>query len=242
MNQRLTLSIIIRSILFWILSAAVLPGYCLIALCIIPLNPRLRHRIVISAAKYFTFLLKHLGQIKYTVSGLENIPNTPAIFVGNHQSAWETAALNSILPPSVWIMKKELLNIPFFGWGIRALSAIAIDRSRGEDALAQVISQGKQRFAWGFSIIMFPEGTRVKPRARKPFKYGSAKLALSLGVPLVPFAHNAGYAMPKNSFWLYPGTVSVVIGAPIHPQSDDPVSYTQQIETWVYAQLDTIGG
>jgi 1-acyl-sn-glycerol-3-phosphate acyltransferase len=124
---------------------------------------------------------------------------------------------------------------------VRALSTIAIDRKKGEDSLAQVIRQGKQRFGIGFWIIMFPEGTRIKPKTRKPFKYGVAKLAQSLNVPIVPFAHNAGYCLPRNSFWLYPGNVDVIIGKPIYSDNDSPVQYTEKIQTWVHAQLDTIG-
>lgn len=241
MKHKLTLGIIIRSVLFWILSASSLPFYAILALLISPLSPHSRHRIIMTAARYFTFLLQHIGRIKYTVSGMENIPSTPAIFAGNHQSAWETVVLNCFLPPCVWIMKKEVFSIPFYGWGVRALSTIAIDRKKGEDSLAQVIRQGKQRFGIGFWIIMFPEGTRIKPKTRKPFKYGVAKLALSLKVPVVPFAHDAGYYLPRNSFWLYPGTVNVVIGKPIHAENENPVEYTKKIEKWVHQELDKIG-
>ena len=242
MRNKLTLIVIVRSVLFWTLSCLSLPFYSIIALCIVPLSPRTRHTILISAARYFSFLLKHLCRIKYTVTGLQNIPAEPAIFAGNHQSAWETVVLNCFLPPCVWIMKKSLFNIPFYGWSVRAMSTIAIDRKKGEDALLQVIKQGRERFKLGFWIIMFPEGTRVKPKSRKPYKYGCAKLALSLGVPVVPFAHNAGYCLAKNSFWLYPGMVDVVIGAPIYAEAnDDSVSYTKKIETWVNNQLEQIG-
>lgn len=241
MKHKLTASIIIRSILFWSLSVIVLPFYALLASLIMWLPPKTRHSMVMSAARYFTFLLKNIGKINYTVVGLENIPKEPAIFAGNHQSAWETVVLNCFLPPCVWIMKKEVFKIPLYGWGVRALSTIAIDRKKGENSMAQVISQGKQRFGLGFWIIMFPEGTRIKPKARKPFKYGAAKLALSLDVPVVPFAHNAGYFLPRNSFWLYPGTVSVVVGKPIYPDSDDSVEFTKKIETWVHNELEAMG-
>ncbi|MEN9947000.1 MAG: hypothetical protein RLZZ293_1386 [Pseudomonadota bacterium] len=243
MPSKLTIAIIIRSCCFWLLSVVVLPPYVILALLIAPLNPRLRHRIMMSAAYYFTFLLRYVGGINYTVSGLENLPTTPAILAGNHQSAWETVVLNCFLPPCVWIMKQEIFKIPFYGWAVRAMATIAIDRRNGENALAQVISQGQQRIKQGFWIIMFPEGTRLKPKQRKPFKYGCAKLALKLNVPIVPFAHNAGYYLPKKSFWLYPGQVSVVIGAPIYPQDNtqDPIVYTQQLQTWVEHTLNQIG-
>lgn len=241
MKQKLTIGIIFRSILFWSLSVIVLPFYALLASLIMWLPPKTRHSMVMSAARYFTFLLKNIGRINYTVSGLENIPKEPAIFAGNHQSAWETVVLNCFLPPCVWIMKKEVFKIPLYGWGVRALSTIAIDRKNGENSMSQVISQGKQRFSLGFWIIMFPEGTRIKPKARKPFKHGAAKLALSLDVPVVPFAHNAGYFLPRNSFWLYPGCVSVVVGKPIYPDNSDAIEFTKKIESWVHQELEKIG-
>lgn len=242
MKHKLTGGIIIRSILFWFLSVLVLPFYCIIALFIAKLKPQLRHKIMISAAYYFTFLLKYVGKINYHVTGRENVVfGKPAIYAGNHQSAWETVVFNCFLPPLVWIMKKEVFNIPLYGWSVRVMSTIAIDRAKGEDALQQVITQGNQRFETGFSIAMFPEGTRVKPTVRKPFKYGIGKLALSLNVPVVPVAHNAGVYLPRNSFWLYPGTVNVVIGEPIHPDTTSPVDFTQKIEKWVYNELDKMG-
>lgn len=241
-KNKLTLSIIFRSGLFWLLSVLSLPVYNIVIILFIwPLPPQLRHRLVTTAAYYYVFLLKHVAGIKYNLVGLENLPNKPAIIASNHQSAWETVVFNCIFPPIVWIMKKEVLTIPFFGWGVRTLSPIAIDRKRGDNALAQVIQQGKKRIAMGFWICIFPEGTRVKPKKRKPFKYGTAKLALKLNVPIVPVAHNAGYCLPKNSFWLYPGTVSVIIGKPVYPQNDDAVLYTHIFENWITTQLEQIG-
>lgn len=242
MKCKLTPSIVIRSIAFWVLSASVLPFYAILALLIMKLKPQTRHMIIRSAAYYFTFLLVHVGRIKYKVVGLDNVDKSrPSIYVGNHQSAWETVALNCFLPPLVWIMKKEVFKIPFYGWAVRAMSTIAIDRSKGEDSLQQVITQGNNRFELGFSIAMFPEGTRVKPGVRKPFKYGVGKLALNLNVPVIPIAHNAGVCLPRNSFWLYPGTVDVVIGEAIYPDNDDPVLFTQKIEKWVYNELNKMG-
>ncbi len=242
MKYKLTAGIIIRSMLFWSLSVLVLPFYCLIALVIAKLKPQLRHKIMISAAYYFTFLLRKIGKINYHVTGRENVVyGKPAIYAGNHQSAWETVVFNCFLPPLVWIMKKEVFKIPLYGWAIRVMSTIAIDRSKGEDALQQVIIQGNQRFDSGFSIAVFPEGTRVKPGVRKPFKYGVGKLALNLNVPVIPIAHNAGVYLPRNSFWLYPGTVNVVIGEPIYPDSDDPVVFTQKLESWTYNELAKMG-
>lgn len=92
MQNKLTLMIILRSILFWSLSVLSLPFHCLVAFLIIPLKIQLRHKVMASVASYFTFLLKHITGVKYQVTGLDNISKSPAIFAGNHQSAWETMA------------------------------------------------------------------------------------------------------------------------------------------------------
>ena len=233
--------IVIRSCIFWLLAVAALPVYNVVMLFIWPLNRQQKHRIINSSVRYFSFLLQHVAGVKHQVSGLENIPDKPALIVSNHQSAWETITFNCIFPPIVWIMKKEILSIPLFGWGARMCSPIAIDRSRGEDALVQVIEQGNERFRQGFWICIFPEGTRVKPKARKPFKYGAAKLAIKMEAPIIPVAHNAGYCLPKNSFWFYPGTVKVIIGKPIYPEENDPTELTKKIETWINTLLESIG-
>jgi 1-acyl-sn-glycerol-3-phosphate acyltransferase len=137
--------IVFRSLLFWALAASVLPLYNLLLAVVWIIPPRQRHAVIMSATAYFTFLLKYIGGISYEVTGLEHLPLEPAIIVSNHQSAWETVVFNQIFPQSVWIMKKEVLNIPFYGWGVRALSPIAIDRQRGEDSLFQIIRQGRLR-------------------------------------------------------------------------------------------------
>jgi len=241
MKNKLTLAIIIRSCLFWFLAVASLPFYNILMLFIWPLSRQLKHKLITSSTYYFSFLLQHVARVKHRVIGRENIPKAPLLIVSNHQSAWETVTFNCIFSPIVWIMKKEILSIPMFGWGARMASPIAIDRSRGEDALQQVFEQGKERFSQGFWICIFPEGTRVKPGVRKPYKQGAAKLALRLDVPVVPVAHNAGYYLPKNSFWFYPGEVTVIIGQPLYPDNDDVAEYTKKIETWINVQLDKLG-
>lgn len=241
MTHKLNCLIIGRSCLFWLLAVLSLPLYNFLILFIWPLSRTWRHKLIMSVVYYYLFLLRYVAGIRYKVIGKEHIPTTPLIIVANHQSAWETICFNCIFPPLVWIMKKEVLKIPLFGWGARLASPIAIDRKRGESALQQVFEQGKDRFNQGFWICIFPEGTRVPPLQRKPYKHGAAKLALRLGVPLLPVAHNAGFCLPKNSFWLYPGEVRLVIGPPIHPDNKDPLAYTTKIETWINQQLTQMG-
>lgn len=241
MQNNLTPLVKIRSTLFWLTSLIILPIAPIVALIITPLPRRLRFKIIAKVANTYTFLMKVICGVKYKITGLENIPEGANIYAGNHQSAWETMALPGILPDFVWIMKKEVLSVPLFGWAVRAASAIPIDRSNGQDSMIQIIEKGKERTEIGFGITIFPEGTRSKPKERKEFKIGAARLALSLNKPIVPFAHNSGYFLKKNGFWLYPGTVEIVIGKPIYPDNEDPKQFTKKLEDWVYNELDKIG-
>lgn len=241
MSDQLTFGIKVRSILFWVIAVGVLPICAIYALLVMLLPRKIRHLMMIQWSRFYTLLMKHLCGINYRVQGIENIPIEPAIYAGNHQSAWETMALTKILPQFVWVMKRELLKVPLFGWAVAAASPIAIDRSKGVDSMEQIIRQGTERFGAGLGITIFPEGTRIKPKSRKEFKIGVAKLAIGLNKPIVPFAHNSGYFFKKGGFWLYPGTVDVVIGKPIYPDNDDPAEFIQKIQAWVYSELDKLG-
>jgi len=114
--------------------------------------------------------------IRYRVLGRENIPTEPCIVLAKHESAWETLALQVVLPPQVWVVKRELLWIPFFGWGLAMLSPIAIDRSEGTRSLRQMLVQARTRLKRGFWIIIFPEGTRSARGARGTYHAGGAWL------------------------------------------------------------------
>src|SRR6185437_3183810 len=127
--------------------------------------------------------------IRWRVEGRENLPAQPSVILSKHQSAWETLAFQLIFPPQVHVLKRELLWIPFFGWGLAAMSPIAIDRSRGTAALRAMARLGRERLAQGFWIVVFPEGTRVAPGERRRYQPGGAWLAAATGAPVIPVAH-----------------------------------------------------
>jgi 1-acyl-sn-glycerol-3-phosphate acyltransferase len=129
-----------------------------------------------------------------------------------HQSSWETLALQALFPPQVWVLKRELLWIPFFGWGLASLNPIAIDRSAGRKALNQVVEQGRERLSSGAWVVIFPEGTRIPTGEIGKFGMGGAFLAVETGYPVVPVAHDAGKSWPKHGFIKYPGVIKLVIG------------------------------
>ncbi len=157
--------------------------------------------------------------IRHRVVGAENIPSTPHIVMSKHSSTWETLALTLFFPPLAYVAKKELLSIPFFGWGFALASPITIDRKAGTDSMQQIAAQGRERFRQGFWIVIYPEGTRIRAGTRAKYKTGGARLAIELATPILPVAHNAGYLWPKGLFGKRPGTVTISFGKPISPRA-----------------------
>src|SRR5262249_5532176 len=157
------------------------------------------------------WLVEHLLGIRYVVEGREHLPPQPAIILAKHQSAWETLAFQLIFPPQSILLKRELLWIPFLGWGMALFSPIAIDRASGAEAARRLMEQGKERLGQGFWITIFPEGTRTAPGQRRRYRLGGARLAVNAGATVVPVAHNAGLVWPRNALVKHPGLVTVEI-------------------------------
>ncbi|MGZ3238617.1 MAG: lysophospholipid acyltransferase family protein [Burkholderiaceae bacterium] len=179
--------------------------------------------------------------IRYEVRGLENLPDAPVILLSKHQSTWETIFYLYYMPrPLVYVFKKEILYIPFFGWGMALLRMIPIDRSKGKDAFAQIAEQGKKRLAGGQWVIMFPEGTRIPVGQRGKYKGGGARLAVETNTPVVPIAMNSGEFWPKGSFIKKPGTITVSIGKPISPNGLSAIELMQQVENWIESEMRVI--
>jgi 1-acyl-sn-glycerol-3-phosphate acyltransferase len=174
------------------------------------------------------------------VSGWENVPKTPAVLMSKHQSAWETLFLESRFPNQCWIVKKELLWLPFVGWGLMAIRCIAIDRSSGHAARDQIVEQGAQRLKEGLWVTIFPEGTRVPPGKRGRYGIGGAMLATRTGTQILPVAHNAGEYWGRYAFKKTAGVVKVVIGAPIATEGRDVLSVNKEVEEWIEGQMRVI--
>jgi 1-acyl-sn-glycerol-3-phosphate acyltransferase len=227
---------LLRSVLFAAALALITPPYALLALATFPLPPMLRYRVISGWSRSVLFLARRLLRIEWKVEGHENLPPRPAIILSKHQSAWETLAFQQIFPPQVHVLKRELLWIPFFGWGLALMSPIAIDRSRGFAALRNIARRGRQRLEQGFWVVVFPEGTRVAPGERRAYQLGGAWLAAESGAPIVPVAHNAGRLWPRNAFIKRPGTVTVRIGPPIDSTNRDPKMLNALSEKWIEEQ------
>ena len=180
-------------------------------------------------------------RIDFHVNGLENLPDEPSVVISNHQSAWETIIFQKIFPAQSYLLKKELLWIPFFGWGLAANEPIAINRAKKTQALQQLISQGKERLKSGRWIIIFPEGTRRPVGQPGTFQAGGAFIASKAEAPIVPVAHNAGVFWSKrNSFKKNPGTVEVVIGPVIKSEGRKARELNLQAEEWILQTLQTL--
>lgn len=234
-------SALLRSSLYMLLQVIITPPYALVTLMCFPLSPHQRYRVTSSWTRMMLFLLWHVCGIRYRIIGAEHIPQIPSIVLSKHQSAWETLAFQEIFPPQVWVLKKELLRIPFFGWGLAMTSPIAIDRSARKKALEQIVEQGRDRLQQGFWIVIFPEGTRIPPGQRGKYRIGGAWLATHVHVPVVPVAHNAGELWGRNSFIKYPGTVTVSIGEPIDSTGMEAGELNARVETWIEGEVLRIG-
>jgi 1-acyl-sn-glycerol-3-phosphate acyltransferase len=186
-------------------------------------------------AHVLLFMLKLCCRLTFTVEGRENLPRQPSIALIKHSSSWETFAQAVLLPPQVWVLKRELTWIPFVGWGIRLLHAIAIDRGAGGKAVRQMIEQGRERLETGHWIAVFPEGTRVAVGEVRRYGVGGAAIAAETGALVVPVAHNAGYFWPRRGLMKKPGVIRVVIGPPITTQGRDARAINEEAQRFIDA-------
>lgn len=205
-----------------------------------PLPFRFRYGFISKWTRFNIWWLRVACGLNFTVEGREHIPVQPSIIFCKHQSAWETLALQLVFPPQVWLLKRELLWIPFFGWGLAMLDPIAIDRNAGRKALKTLLEQGKQRLASGRWVVIFPEGTRVPPGEHREFQLGGAKLAEHTAALVVPVAHNAGYFWPKRSFLKNAGTIRLVIGPPIPTAGRKAAQINVDAERWIREQMEQL--
>jgi 1-acyl-sn-glycerol-3-phosphate acyltransferase len=197
-----------------------------------------------ATARWNVFIIwaaKVICGIRYQTRGYENFPDGPVIVLSKHQSAWETIFLLMSTPrPLVFVFKKSITYIPFFGWAISLMKMIPIDRSKGKDAFAQVVSIGRERLANGQWVIMFPEGTRIPVGQKGNYKGGGTRLAIETRTPVIPIALNSGECWPKNSFIKRPGVITVSVGKPIAPENMNASELMTKVEEWIEAEMRVI--
>ncbi|MBT6273139.1 MAG: 1-acyl-sn-glycerol-3-phosphate acyltransferase [Chromatiales bacterium] len=207
-----------------------------------PFSYRARYRFIIQWCHFNIWWLGVTCNLRYRVTGLENIPDTPCIVLSKHQSTWETLALNLFFHPQVWVLKKELLWVPFFGWGLAMLDPIAINRGAGRDAMGQVLEQGAERLQRGCWVVIYPEGTRTPAGTRRRYKPGGARLAVHTGTPIIPVAHNAGDYWARRTFTKTPGVIDLSIGPPITPDGSSAQILNARAEAWIEAEVARLRG
>ncbi len=231
---------LLRSLLFYaglITSTIIIVPCCLL---IYPLPFPKRYYVVTRWTVFNLWWLKLTCNLYYTVEGKENIPEQASIIMCKHQSAWETLAIQLIFPTQVWILKRELLWLPVYGWGLASMQPIAIDRGAAIKSFRQIVKQGCERLAQGLWVVIFPEGTRVAPGQTRKYLPGGGMLAEKSGALIIPVAHNAGYFWPRNSISKKPGTIKMVIGPAIDPKGKTAIAITREVEEWIEHTVSTL--
>ncbi len=222
----------IRNILFYLGLIPVTIALTLVGCLLFFMPLKTRYWIITRWSHFFIFWAKLTCGLDYQVEGLENLPKQTAIVFSNHQSAWETIFFQVLLPPQTWILKKSLLYIPVFGWGLSLIEPIAIQR-QGANAREKLISKGVESLKHNRWVIIFPEGTRVPVGENKRFAKGGAALAQASGYPIVPIRHNAGEFWPKGFFIKKPGVIQVNIGPLIQTQNKSITEINTEAENWI---------
>jgi len=231
----------LRSAVYEVLRFVITVVFAVISLLTFPFKPITRYRIITVWSHLVVGMAWLICGVRYRVIGRDNLPPVPCIVLSKHQSAWETLAYQVILPPQVWVLKRELLRVPFFGWGLAMMSPIAIDRGSATRALKQTLEQGRSRLSDGWWIVIFPEGTRIAPGKRGRYHLGGAWLACKTDAPVLPIAHNAGTVWGRNAFVKYPGTITVSIGPVIHPAGMTPDALNRKAEDWIETEVARLG-
>ena len=230
----------LRSLFFMLVLIVITPPFAILVLLAAPVPRIPRYRFITLWTRAVMWLVRHVLGIRYVVKGREHLPHRPTIILAKHQSAWETLAFQVIFPPQSWVMKRELLWIPFLGWGLAMFSPIAINRASRSEAFKRLVEQGQKRLDQGFWITIFPEGTRTAPGQRRRYRVGGAWLAVKTGTQVIPVAHNAGMIWPRNAFVKRPGLVTVEIGEPIDPTGLTPEQLMQKVEDWIESRMPTL--
>ncbi|MFW2403451.1 MAG: lysophospholipid acyltransferase family protein [Gammaproteobacteria bacterium] len=227
----------IRSLLFTSLFFATVPPWALAAICVRVFGRHASFKVAESWVLMNLWFCKTICGLDLTIAGLENIPDTPGVLYLKHSSAYETLAQFHLVGDQTWVLKRELLWAPFFGWAVRCVHPIAIDRSAGKSAVQQVIDQGTERIDDGIWVSIFPEGTRMAPGTTRRYGVSGVLLAQAAGRPITPVAHNAGYFWPRRGLRKKPGTVSFVVGPPVDPTGREPREVNEEIQDWIESRI-----
>ena len=200
-----------------------------------------RQKFLSQWAIFCIWWLKITLNITTRIIGQENVNKSPCVIISNHQSTWETLAFQTIFPAHTWVLKKELLWLPVFGWSLALLKPIIINRGDKLNAIKKVISQGSDRLKKGISVVVFPEGTRQPYNQLGEYQNGGAAIAKKSGYDIIPVYHNAGKIWPKGGFIKKSGVITIVIGKAISSSSMTSSGITEEIRNWTLEQANKYG-
>ncbi|MBO1923172.1 lysophospholipid acyltransferase family protein [Thiomicrorhabdus sp. 6S3-12] len=229
----------VRSTLFAIGQMISLVFFSLIGQFTRPFSYRVRYGVMSQWAYFCLWWLRMTCGIRSRVHGLDQVDHEkPGLILARHESAWETLKFQTIFPRQAYVLKQELLKIPFFGWGMALLHPIAIDRGAGRKALKQILTEGQQRLDGGNWVVIFPEGTRMPPNELGKINIGGSMLAKQAQVPIYLVMHNAGKFWPKNGFIKKPGTIDVYIKRLDDVSDLSTAELNQMIADWYQTHFD----
>ena len=231
---------VVRSLLFMLILILVTPPYTLGVILCRPLPHRMRRQSVVPWVNFVIWLVKHLLGIPYRLLGAENIPARACVVLAKHQSAWETLMLQEVFKDTAFVWRKEIKYLPFFGWALASIPMIETDRNPTKSSLKRLVDQGRDRLDNGYTVIIFPEGTRSQPGSKNRYKVGGAHLAVETGTPVVPLALNSGEFWGRNALFKRSGTVTVSIGPVIDPAGLTASEVTRRAEQWIEAEMSRI--
>ena len=209
--------IFLRSLVFNVLFYTVLVCLAIVALPTFALPPRAMLTVAKWWAKATLFLMHVVCNIEVEFRGVEKIPTGPLVIVAKHQSFWETFVLPGFFNRPIFILKRQLMQIPVFGQFLVKTGMIAIDRKAGVKALLDMTRRAREAVRGGGQLVIFPEGTRRAPGAPPNYKTGFAQIYSSCGVQCLPIALNSGLFWPRRNFMRYPGTLVVEFLDPLPP-------------------------
>lgn len=221
--------IYLRSLAFNIFFFGGLTIFLLMMLVVLPLPDRYMVVCVRTWSRILCGALKVLAGVDQELRGLENIPDEPVIFASKHQSIWETIALVWVFPEQSYVLKKELLSIPLWGWCASKCGHISVDRDGGASALKGLVRDSRKFLEMGRHLIIFPEGTRSAPGKTGTYHPGIAALYSQLSAPIVPVALNSGLYWGRRRFLKKPGTIIVEFLPPM-PKGLDRRTFMAELE------------
>ena len=230
---------ILRSTLFYLgyLSSGLLASIlaCLIG-PFIGLDKRLK--LFSLWPKFTNWFLNVTCGVKVNVIGKENLTKDPCVIVSNHQGQWETFSMQYLFHPLCTLLKRELLFIPLWGWAMRMLNPIGINRDKPKEAILQTLEEGSKRLQDGMFVLLFPEGTRIKAGRVGKYARSGFELAKRNNVKILPLCHNSGDCWPAHKFIKKPGTINLHIGKPFYVE--DSKESAEEVRKWVEGNLNSL--